>query len=119
MATQSIILLNNSRLIRDMLRRVINKIQGLKLVAEVEKISDYPAIAQRVCADWTILLLDPEENIPVAVEQVIDHQSSMRLMAMAIDGSRVLVKYSGTNAMSLNDKSLLELLQILQGENPY
>ena len=118
-ATQSIILLNNAHLVRDMLCRVINKAQDLRVVADVEDVTDFPKIAQSVPADWTILLLDPEEKIPEFVVQVIDHQSGMRLMVMAVDGSQVMVKNSGSNAKLLNDKNLLELLQILRGEKSY
>jgi hypothetical protein len=118
-ATQSIILLNNANLVRDMLQRVINKAQDLQVVADVEDVADFPKIAQSVPADWTILLLDPEEQIPESVVQVIDQQSAMRLMIMAVDGSQVMVKNSGSNAKLLNDKNLLELLQILRREKSY
>lgn len=114
MGTQSIILLDNSRLVRDMFRRVIKKAPGLQIIAEVEDVSDFPNIARQTNADWTILLLDPDEEVPTIVEQTLNHQTSMRLLVMAVDGSQVRMRWIEPHEIYLNDKSLEELLTILR-----
>jgi DNA-binding NarL/FixJ family response regulator len=112
--TQSIILLDNSRLVRDMLRRVINKAPGLKIVAEVEDLSEYPDIARQTSADWTILLLDPDEEVPAVVEEVLNRLTLMRLLVMAVDGSQVRMRWTEPHEKSLDDKNLEDLLTILR-----
>lgn len=114
MGTQSIILLNNSRLVRDLIRRVIEKASGLKIVAEVEELAEFPDVARQTNADWTILLLEPDEEVPEIVEQAINHQTEMRLLAMAVDGSQVRMRWTEPREMPLNDKSLEDLLAILR-----
>lgn len=114
MDKQSIILLDNSRLLRDMLKRVINKAPGLEIIAEVADLSEYPSVARRTNADWTILLLDLDEDVPDIVEQVIEHQHSMRLLIMDIDGSHVRMRWTEPHERSLDGKSLDDLLAILQ-----
>lgn len=114
MDVQSIILLNNSRLVRSMLRRVIDKAPGLQIVAEVENLSEYPAIARRTDANWTILLLDPGEEVPEIVQRVLEHHTMMRLLVMAVDGSQVRMRWVKPHEKCLDDKSLDDLLIILQ-----
>lgn len=118
MGKKSIILVDNSPLLSGMLRRVIDDVRDLEIVAEVEDISQYPEVAHRTKAGWTILLLDPDEEVPNIVEQVLNQQPSMRLLSMSIDGSQVKVKWTEPHEISLNDKSLEELLGILQ-ENQF
>lgn len=114
MKKKSIILVDNSPLVSGMLRRVIDDVGDLEIVAEVEDISQYPAIAQQTQAGWTILLLDPDEEVPQIVEQVLSQQPAMRLLVMSVDGSQVRMKWTEPHEISLNDRSLEELLGILQ-----
>lgn len=114
MKKKSIILVDNSPLVSGMLRRVIDDVGDLEIVAEVEDISQYPAIAQQMQAGWTILLIDPDEEVPQIVEQVLSQQPAMRLLVMSVDGSQVRMKWIEPHEISLNDRSLEELLGILQ-----
>jgi hypothetical protein len=97
-----------------MLRRVIDKDPGLQIVAEVQDLSEYPEVARQIRADWTILLLDPDEEVPEIVQQVHNHHASMRLLVMAVDGSQVRMRWIEPHETSLNDKSLDDLLTILR-----
>ena len=92
----------------------IDKAPGLEIVAIVTDLSDYPSIARRTNADWTILLLDLDEDVPEIVQQVLEHQASMRLLMMTIDGSHVRMRWIEPHERSLDGKSLDDLLAILQ-----
>lgn len=116
MEIQSIILLDNSPLVRGMLKRVIHKAPGLKIVAEVDTFSEYPEVAQQTNADWTILLLDPDEVVPEIVERFVNNHASMRLLVMAVDGSQVRMRWVEPHEVSLDDKNLDDLLKILRRE---
>jgi hypothetical protein len=98
-----------------MLRRVIDKASGLKIVANIDELTEFPEVARQTNADWTILLLEPDEEVPEIVEQALNNQSSMRLLVMAVDGSQVSMKWTGPHEKPLTDKSLEDLLTILRG----
>lgn len=114
--TQSIILLHNSPLVRGMFRRIIDKRPGLRIVAEVENLTNYSEVVQRTGARWTILLLDPGEEVPDIVEKVLNDHPTMRLLAMAVDGSQVRMKWIEPHEELLVDSSLEDLLNILSDE---
>jgi hypothetical protein len=97
-----------------MLSRVIDKAPGLQVVAELQDLSKYPDVVRQTGADWTILLLDPDEQVPEIVEQVLNQQPSMRLLVMAVDGSQVRMRWIEPHEISLDDKSLDDLLTILR-----
>ena len=84
----------------------------------MEDLSDYPAVVRETGADWTILLHDPENEVPRIVEQVLIKQSSMRLLLMSVDGSQVCMRWNEPHELPLNDSNLEELLAILQEGKP-
>lgn len=114
MAKQRIILVNNSRLMRDMLKRVISKTEGLEIVSDLDDLAEFPEAVKRMEADWAIVLLPPDEGIPGLVEQVINEQPSMRFLLMGVDGSHARIKWNEPHEVPLDKKNLQELLALLQ-----
>jgi DNA-binding NarL/FixJ family response regulator len=114
MATQRIIIVNNARLMGEMLKRVINKTPGLEIVSEVDELAELPDTLRRTEADWAIVLLDPDEGIPKLVEQIISEQTSMRFLLMGVDGSHARMMWNEPHEVPLDEKNLLELLAILR-----
>ena len=114
MAKQIIILVNNSRLMRDMLKRVISKTEGLEIVSDLDDLAEFPEAVKRMEADWAIVLLPPDEGIPGLVEQVINEQPSMRFLLMGVDGSHARIKWNEPHEVPLDKKNLQELLALLQ-----
>lgn len=114
MAKQRIILVNNSRLMRDMLKRVISKTEGLEIVSDLDDLAEFPEAVKRIKADWAIVLLPPDEGIPDLVEQVINEQPSMRFLLMGVDGSHARIKWNEPHEVPLDKKNLQELLALLQ-----
>jgi DNA-binding NarL/FixJ family response regulator len=113
-AKQRIILVNNSRLMRDMLKRVISKAEGLEIVSDLDDLAEFPEAVKRMEADWAIVLLPPDEGIPDLVEQVINEQPSMRFLLMGVDGSHARIKWNEPHEVPLDKKNLQELLALLQ-----
>ena len=114
MATQRIILVNNARLMHEMLKRVIDKSPGLEIVSEVDELIELPDTLRSTEADWAIVLLDPDEGIPELVEQIISEQTSMRFLLMGVDGSHARMMWNEPHEVPLDEKNLLELLAILR-----
>jgi DNA-binding NarL/FixJ family response regulator len=119
MATHGrIILVNNSRLVRDMLKKVIGKAPGLEIVNEVEELTEFPEVVKTIKADWAIVLLSPGQEVPEIVENVIKEQSSMRFLLMGVDGSHARMKWSEPHEIPLDEKNLSELLDLMRQELP-
>ena len=114
MAIQRIVLVNNSRLMHEMIKRVIDKSPDLEIVSEVDKLAELPDTLRRTEADWAIVLLDPDEGIPELVDQIISEQTSMRFLLMGVDGSHARMKWNEPHDIPLDEKNLLELLAILR-----
>jgi hypothetical protein len=118
MQTQSIMLLDGSRFLRDVLRRVIDKTPGLQIVADIADYTDFPSVANRVEADWVILVLSPGEKTPDIVREFIDRYSSLHWMTIEPDGGRVKLRWLEPFEVSLNEKNLQEILHILVENRP-
>lgn len=116
MTTHKIILASNSRLVRDMLRIVIGKTTGLEVVMEIEDLGEFPESIKQTNADWAIVLITPDEEVPDIVEQVIRENQSMRFLLMGVDGSHARMKWSEPHEVPLDEKNLSELLDILSQE---
>jgi two-component SAPR family response regulator len=113
-AKQRIILVNNSRLMRDMLKRVISKTAGLEIVSDLDDLAEFPETVKQIEADWAIVLLPPDEGVPDLVEQVINEQPSMRFLLMGVDGSHARIKWNEPHEVPLDKKNLQELLALLR-----
>jgi DNA-binding NarL/FixJ family response regulator len=118
MAKQRIILVNESRLMRDMLKKVINKSPGLEIVIELTDLADLPETARQIEAEWAIVLLPPDQQVPDLVEQVVKEQQSMRFLLMGVDGSHARMKWNEPHEVPLDEKNLNELLDVLRQEKP-
>lgn len=118
MATQNIMLLEGPRFLRDMLKRVIARTPGLRIVADVADKDDFSKVASQIDVDWTIYVLAPGEKVPESVNRVANQYSSMHLMAIEADGGRVKLKWLEPHEVTLSEKNLQEILQILVENKP-
>ena len=118
MKTKRIILANSSRLVRDMLEKAIRKTPGLELVSNIENLADFPEALRQTEADWAIVLLPPDEQIPDMVEKAINEHQSMRFLLMGVDGSHARMMWNEPHEVALDEKNLQELLGLLRQDQP-
>ena len=90
---QKIILVNDSRLLRSILKRAIQKDQGLRVIAEVDSIEKFSTVIEQTDVDWILLAQRPDEPIPIIINQVLRDQPDLNLMMVATDGSRVRTRW--------------------------
>lgn len=110
---QRIVIGNHSRLVRGMLEKVIRKTPGLEIIANVNDLAELPEVLERVDADWGIILLPPNGKVPNLVKKVVREQGSMRFLLMGVDGSHVRLMYNEPHEVTLDDKNLQDLLDLL------
>lgn len=108
-----VILANKPRLFREMLERALTKQIDLQVVAEVVKLSDLPDVISRTEADWVVVSLPPNGELPDYTDLLISLHPEIGVLAVASDGSQVKVKNSSTFEKELIGISLNDLLMIL------
>jgi DNA-binding NarL/FixJ family response regulator len=115
MAKQRIILANNSRLLREMLNRILIKTVNLKVVQEITNHETLPTAIENSDAEWIILSLHVDDNLPEWTDTYIVDHPGARVMAVANDGSWVKMKWLESHEEELNNLSLEDLIHILGG----
>ena len=116
MPEKRIVLANASRLLRDMLKRIIHKTKDLELLGEIADQRELPAGIQNSDPEWVILSLAYDNMIPEWVDGYMAEHPSVRFMAIASDGSKIKMKWLEIHEQELNGPSLHDLLRILQNK---
>ena len=115
MHEQRIVLANGSRLIRDMLKRIIFKSDQLEVVREVVDQKELPTVIEHTQPEWVILSLSFDNGIPAWVDSFMASHPSVRFLALAADGSRIKLKWLEVHEQELDGLSLNDLIRILEG----
>jgi hypothetical protein len=116
MSEQRIVLANGSRLLRDMLKRVLFKSDHLEVVREVTDQKELPSVIEHTRAEWVILSLSYDNGVPAWVDGFMATHPSVRFMAVAADGSKVKMKWLEVHEQELNSLSLNDLIHILENK---
>ena len=114
MYTKRIILADGSRLLREMLHRVIFKADHLEVVQEVSSYADLPSAIERFDPEWVIMSLPSDHVIPDWVDACIVNYPSVRFLAVSTDGSMIKMKWLERREEDLGDLSLNDLIHILE-----
>ena len=115
MSEQRIVLANGSRLMREMLRRVLLKSRSLDVVQEVGDSKELPDVIEDTKPEWVILSLTFDNRVPAWVDSMMVRYPSVRFLALAADGSKIKMKWLEVHEQELNGLSLNDLIQILEG----
>lgn len=118
MATKKVVLANSSHLVRHMLEKAINKTSGLELVSNIENLAEFSETLKQTEADWAIVLLPPDEQVPDLVGKAINEHQSMRFLLMGVDGSHARMMWNEPHEVALEEKNLQELLGLLCQDQP-
>jgi len=116
MPEQRIILANGSRLLRDMLKRIIFKSDKLEVVREVTDQKELPSVIEHTNPEWVIVSLAFDNGVPAWVDGFMANHPSVRFMALATDGSKIKMKWLEIHEQELNGISLNDLIQILESK---
>jgi DNA-binding NarL/FixJ family response regulator len=109
-----IILANGSRFLQEMLKRVIEKTPDLQVVGEIAGLAQLSSTIAKTEAEWVIVSLLPDGKIPEMVESSLIAHPSVRVLALAADGSQVKMKWIEPREKILDDLSMDELIAILR-----
>jgi hypothetical protein len=113
MQPRKIIMVDGSRFLREMLKRVIAKTPGLQLVDEITDLASLSSTIERTGAQWMVVSYPPNGKLPEAVESSLAAHPSIRVLALATDGSQVKMKWVESREEIVDDLSLDELIAVL------
>jgi DNA-binding NarL/FixJ family response regulator len=114
MPERRIVLASASRLLRDMLKRILDRSDKLTIVQEVTDQKELPSVLEHTHPEWVILSLSYDDRVPAWVDAFMALHPSIRFMGMAMDGSKIKVKWLEVHEQELDSLSLNELMQILE-----
>ena len=115
MSEQRIILANGSRLVHEMLNRILLKTENLEVVQEITNHQKLPAEIEKSDAEWVIMSLPVNSKMPGWIDTYIVSHPRIRFMAVANDGSWVKTKWLEYHEEELDNLSLRDLIHILGG----
>jgi chemotaxis response regulator CheB len=118
MKSHRVILANESRLLREMLERAINKAPDLEVVGQLTDFARLPSLLENTDAQAVILPLLPTGKIPGVADSLLAEHPSLQVLAIAADGSQVKAKWLEPHEKDLGDLSLGELIAILEDGRP-
>ncbi len=84
-----IVLALETRLLREMLKRAINRSPFLTVVADVSDGADLLSVVKQEQAEWVFVSLRPDGELPASAENLLADHPSVSIIAIAADGSQV------------------------------
>ena len=115
-SVQRIILVNSSRLLREMLHVIFGKTEHLQVVREVSDQKELSSAIEKLEAEWLVISLPFDKGIPNWVDHYISEHPFTRLLAVSTDSSKVKMKWLEPHEENLDDLSLDDLIYILEND---
>lgn len=113
-----IILATESRLLQEMLFRVLDREPGLEVVATVSDPGQLLSLARKLAAHWIVVSYPSDGREVQEVRAALASDESIHVLGLASDGSRVLIHWSEPQEQELQQASLGEFITILQSVSP-
>ncbi len=114
MVTKRVILANESRLLREMLERVINKADHLEVVQEIPTHEELPSAIERFDPEWVILSLPFRNSLHGSIDACLAEYPAVRFILLSPDNSSIKVKCQAAREEDLTNISLQDFIRILE-----
>ncbi len=114
MATKRVILANNSRLLREMLRYVINRADNLEVVRELPNHEELPSAIERFDPEWVIVSLPSNNSADGRINDCMADYPSVRFILLSPDNSSIKMKWQTPYEEDLTNLSVKDFIHILE-----
>ena len=114
MSIKRVILANNSRLLLEMFRRVIDKAEHLEVVHEVINKEELPFAMQRFCPEWVIISLPIPHSVLDWIGAIMQNDSSVRFIFLSPENRCITMKWQMASEEDLSNLSLKEFIFLLE-----
>jgi len=117
MESQRAILVNGSCLMRELVKRVIEKNTEFEVIRELADVQELPSAIMETNAEWAFVILSPNQEIPenLKVELFLKHPT-LRIIGLWIDDNHVKVEWLAREQKDLTGMTLDELTGFLRQE---
>jgi hypothetical protein len=117
MPSQQVILVNSSRLLRELVRRVIERGAGFEVITELGDILELPSAVMKTDAEWVFLILSPNQEIPESLKVSLFLKCpTMRIVGLWVDSGRVSINGLGYEQKDFTEVTLSAFMRLLRQE---
>ena len=117
MQPERVILVNGSRLLRDLIKRVIKKYTDCEIERELSELDELPYIINTTKTGWLFVVLPPDESLPEnLMTELLLHHPTLRILSFWTDGSHVNMEWLGRQRRDFTGLTLEELAHLLHQE---
>lgn len=117
MPVQRAILVDGSRFVRELLKRVIEKNPDIEVIREVNGLDRLPAVLNETNPDWLFVVLSPENDLPGNFsDQLLAAHPTLRIIVFWTDGSHVKMEWLGRKEREIDGNALTHLTNLFQQE---
>lgn len=113
MLIKRVILANDSRLLREMLRRIIDKADHLKVIDEIAQPEQLGPAIEHLDPGWVILSSPEHQNAQAWVNRWLVQYPSVGFVVLSADHSRIRIQ-SQDDEQDLTQLSLSEFIEVLE-----
>jgi chemotaxis response regulator CheB len=114
MYKKRVILANNSRLLREMFHRVIDRAAHLEVVREIQNSDEMLFAIQRFCPDWVIVSFPLSDFALDCISASIQSDPSVRFIFFSEDHHSLKIDWQMTSEAEMSNVSLKEFIHILE-----
>lgn len=114
MPTKRVMLANGSRLLREMLQRVLTKAENLEVLAELPDHETLPAALQRFAPEWVILSPPMSSEEHNWINAFVELHPSVRFMFLSPENGGITIKGKGSQPEDRSNPSLKEVIYLLE-----
>jgi DNA-binding NarL/FixJ family response regulator len=114
MTIKRVILANNSRLLRETLRRVINRADNLEVVHELPNHEELPSAIERFDPEWVIVTIPYNNGAYGWINDCMADYPSVRFILLSPDNSSIKMKWQTSYEEDLTNLSVKDFIHILE-----
>ena len=114
MTIKRVILANNSRLLREMLRHLIDKADNLEVVQELPNHEEISAAIERFDPEWVIASLPANSSTHGWINDCMADYPSVRFILLSPDNANIKMKWQTSYEEDLTNLSIEDFIHILE-----
>ena len=115
-SAKRVILANGSRLLRDMLQRVIDKARQLEVVRQIPDLQELASTIDRFHPEWVIASLPLPNELDPWMKACMKDYPSVGFVFLSPDKNQIKIRSQDSREEARSDITLKELIQILETE---
>jgi hypothetical protein len=114
MPTKRVMLANGSRLLREMLQRILTKAENLEVIQERPDWEALSAAFRQFEPEWVILSPPSSSEEDTWINAFVDRHPSARFLFLSPQNGGITIKGNGTHDEDVSNPSLKELIHLLE-----